>query len=310
MSANFNKIKEIALSGRPMTTEEQELYYTLTDTEMDAISEIYLHSVSTNDEKAIANEFERIFRKLEQENPKAAENIAEWSKFTTVDELMQHFHDSSVYNLNEIMVLILQDKSVPEKVRDAVVEKLYEKNMGLVHAIISKYSRVDDGKMSNEELEQIGRVSIYKAIDRYDVSKGNRFSTLATTVIHNDIAGLFQNKVNKQRMNESSLNDLVENSKDGSGEAREKIDFIADPSMTPAEKLAKEAEIEQLYLVLDKLPPEQKFVAYARFGLAGVERKTQNEIAEYMHMSQANVSKIENAMLAKLKVLLLNTGMY
>ena len=83
-----------------------------------------------------------------------------------------------------------------------------------------------------------------------------------------------------------------------------------DPNPTAEEIIRKESEKEIIKEQLNKLNLEQKFVAYCRYGIDGVPKKTQAEIADYMHMSQANVSKIEGTMHVKLKQLLDEAGMF
>ena len=97
---------------------------------------------------------------------------------------------------------------------------------------------------------------------------------------------------------------------DNGGSTKTLMDYQYDLNETPHEKVIKESENEIIYDVLNTLPIEQKFIAYCRFGLGGVEKKTQAEIAGYMHMSQANVSKIENNMLSALKRELTRKGFF
>ena len=55
---------------------------------------------------------------------------------------------------------------------------------------------------------------------------------------------------------------------------------------------------------LEYLKPEEKYILIYRFGLNNGEIKTQKEIAETIHMSQANVSKIQKNCLHKLRLIL------
>lgn len=307
-SEEYKNLLNIILSGTYFTKEDGQRFQALSDEEKkDFHKEVEKNQTQIMNAK-INREFMRVFNKMKKENPEAASFIGRYAKFTDEESFNQHFADNTNYKLNEAMVAVIQDDETPEEIKDVVKERLYSKNIGLIGSMLHKYANKDDGKMTMEDIGQDTKRAFFeKIIPTYDVSHGSRFSTYATTIIHNVIVGTYTTTANKRREKEISMETKIDG---GDGTPKELLDFQVDPHLNPEELWRKEAESEVLYEILNKLTPEQKFVAYCRFGLGGKPKKTQSEIAEYMHMSQANVSKIENAMLARMKTFLRNTGVF
>lgn len=307
-SEEYKTLLDVILSGQYFNKEQGSMYKQLPQEEKEAFNKEVAANQTQIMNSKINREFKRVFNKLQVSNPEAAENIAKIAKFTDDESFNQHFADNTNYKLNEVMVAVIQDEDTPEDIKDIVKERLYTKNVGLIGSILRKYANPDDGKMTMEDLGQEAKRALFeKIIPTYDISHGSRFSTYATTIFHNVVVGSYTAKVNKYRSKEISMETKIDG---GDGSPKELLDFQEDPHPNPEELWRREAEDEVLYEILNKLTPEQKFVAYCRFGLGGKTKKTQSEIAEYMHMSQANVSKIENAMLARMKTFLRNTGVF
>lgn len=74
-------------------------------------------------------------------------------------------------------------------------EKLFEENENLIHSIIKKYI-IGAGKYSlndYDDLAQIARIALCKAIDKYDPNKG-ALSTFAYPVIRNALYNAFRDQ--------------------------------------------------------------------------------------------------------------------
>lgn len=68
-------------------------------------------------------------------------------------------------------------------------EEMICQNLGLVHACCNRYR----GRgMDYEDLYQAGCIGLVKAVDRFDDSRGHKFSTYAVPVILGEIRGLFR----------------------------------------------------------------------------------------------------------------------
>lgn len=238
---------------------------------------------------------------IQDEAKEAKDNFLRISK--TADKNSKEY-------LNAKRALEEADKKLKEneEVKEIAKERIYTKNLGLIISLLKTYNNKDDGKMTMADIGQDCRLAFFtKAVAKYDLSRGAKFSTYTTTVLSNLIKSIYTNKVNKMRTLEDSLEKPITGEE---GTVKTLLDYQVDPNPTGEEIVRKEAENEILYNTLNMLSLEEKFVVCCRYGLGGVPKKTQAEIADYMHMSQANVSKIEGNMRVKLKKLLTTEGMF
>lgn len=63
----------------------------------------------------------------------------------------------------------------------------------------------------------------------------------------------------------------------------------------------KSEETEALARCANKLPERERQIIKMRFGILGIEKKTQKEIADIMGISQSYISRLEKKVLSKLK---------
>lgn len=82
--------------------------------------------------------------------------------------------------MEEMSVLIAKSQNGDKEAREALVEK----NLGLVHHIVRRFA----GRgYELEDLFQIGVIGLIKAIDKFDLSLGVKFSTYAVPLITGEI---------------------------------------------------------------------------------------------------------------------------
>lgn len=82
--------------------------------------------------------------------------------------------------MEETSVLIAKSQSGDKEAREVLIEK----NLGLVHHIVRRFA----GRgYELEDLFQIGVIGLIKAIDKFDLSLGLRFSTYAVPMITGEI---------------------------------------------------------------------------------------------------------------------------
>lgn len=74
--------------------------------------------------------------------------------------------------------------------------EMIEENMGLIYNVIHR-SFPTYKEQYQEEMVQIGMISLFKAIKNFDESKGIKFSTLATTIIKNDLYTFVTNDIKR-----------------------------------------------------------------------------------------------------------------
>lgn len=82
--------------------------------------------------------------------------------------------------MEELSVLIARSQSGDKEAREVLIEK----NLGLVHHIVRRFA----GRgYELEDLFQIGVIGLIKAIDKFDLSLGLKFSTYAVPMITGEI---------------------------------------------------------------------------------------------------------------------------
>lgn len=300
-------LEQAILDGRPFNADEVELFLSLSDAERDRLADLSVANEDKTKDKKLKKEIDRVVKKTVDEI--LAEG-GEVIKGLLADCSLDDYRDTDDYSLNEQLILVYQDPDTPADVKEYAFNTFYQKNVGLVGTTLQRFSTKSDGKFSMEDLAQEARIAFIRAVDTFNVKKGYRFTTYYNTVATNALIAVFKNRVNKMREKEFSIDATIANDKGGTESSL--LDLIADPEAAdPLEGVMKEAEIELVYEALNNLDLSKKFVAYARFGLIeGSTKKNQNDIADLLNMSQANVSKIENTMLQDLKRELIKLGMY
>lgn len=303
----YEKLMNSINNGTKLSNEELEYLNTLDQSEYDALVNLYLDSVQAKEDEALKQVFIEEYTKLTSAYPITIAKLKPALRVLNDGTFSKNYHNKYKQELNELMVAIIRDETIDKAVRDEVLDRLMEKNIGLIGSILRRYSNKNDSKMTMQDLGQDARIALMRAIDKYNLYSENKFSTFAVTVLRNCIITKYTSKVNDMRSKEISFETPVA---DDGGAVKTLLDYQVDTSLNPEELVMKDASENIIYDVLNTLTMEQKFVAYCRFGLGGVPKKTQAEIAEYMHMSQANVSKIENNMLKAMKKGLAKAGLF
>lgn len=178
-------------------------------------------------------------------------------------------------------------------------QMIAENNMELIGYTAKKFNTCG---ISYDELVSIGHVGFTKALNNFDKSREVTFSTFCIHCIRNEI--LFNlRKEKKHMLNNISLNKTLATDKNGNElELQEILDLDETLGVKSLEEnVIAEDDKEILMKAIGDLKEKEKIVLIYRFGLDGKERLTQNQIAEMIGMSQANVSKIEKLALKKAK---------
>ena len=115
--------------------------------------------------------------------------------------------------------------------------------------------------------------------------------------IANEILMFFRG--NKKRGLEISINDQIDVDKDGNPLTY--LDIISQPETIESD-LDMKVHIEKLRALVDSvLLPREKEIIVLRYGLKGYQPRTQREVARYLGISRAYVSRIEKKALEKMK---------
>lgn len=162
---------------------------------------------------------------------------------TITDSVKLYFHD-----INKIPLLTLEEEQalgyrILEGDQEAV-DKLIEHNLKLVVSIAKKYS---DCGLSIMDLVQEGTIGLATAANKYDVTKGFRFSTYATWWIRQSISNALSSQCRQIRV-PTHVNNMVRKVKQTASLLTQQLQ--REP--TPAE-LAKELNIpiEKLTIALN-----------------------------------------------------------
>lgn len=171
---------------------------------------------------------------------------------------------------------------------------LVEHNLRLVAHIVKKYySSAND----YDDLISVGIVGLIKAINTFDFSKAKRLSSYASTCIQNEILMLFRNSRKNQQ--EISLSEAVDTDKDGNNLVLMDLISVNDDIV---DRLDIKFKSERLGRYINEvLDNREKTVIALRYGLNGMEEKTQREIADMLNISRSYVSRIETKALTKLR---------
>lgn len=215
-------------------------------------------------------------------------------------------------------------------------EQYIKGNLRLVLSIIQRFSSSNENV---DDLFQIGCIGLMKAIDHFDVTQNVKFSTYAVPMIIGEIRRYLRDN-NSIRVSRS-LRDIAykaiyakealmkKNEKEPTvceiakeiGISKEEIVFALDAIQSPVslyepvyseggdtlylmdqisdKKNKEENWLEKISLkeAMDKLCERENHIIRLRF----FEGKTQMEVAEEIHISQAQVSRLEKSALQNMK---------
>lgn len=224
-----------------------------------------------------------------------------------------------------------------QKGDEEAMHRLVEQNTGLVKSIALKFS---SSEYETEDLVQIGFMGLLKAINKFDVSYDVMFSTYAVPMIMGEIKRHFRDhgKIKISRTLKSEIQVLRQMQSDLSVrfgtaprlsqlaeamgtttdhileimEASEQVSHIVslDDQLTEKEyesaRMAESPEKRLDWIMMkseiENLEKKEKQVILLRY----FRDMTQSEIAELMHVSQVQVSRIEKKALMKIRKKLVN----
>lgn len=175
-------------------------------------------------------------------------------------------------------------------------EELAEKDEKLVQYMAKRF--VNTG-IDEDELIGIAYEGYVKALNMYRKNKKTKFSTYACKCMGNEIL-CFLRKEKKWTDNVTSMNAPIGVDKNGNALDLEKV--LKEESTKALDEMIISKDIDALVLEsLNILNETEKIITIYRFGLGGVEEKTQKTIAQELGISQAYVSKLEKDCLVKIK---------
>ncbi len=232
---------------------------------------------------------------------------------------------------DQIIDYVLKAKNGDENAK----EILFRQNSPLIKSVIKRFKNKG---VEYDDLYQIGCIGFIKAINNFDVTYGVQFSTYTVPMIIGEIKRYMRDngaiKVSRSlKILANKINRYVDEYQAQNGEApkvntiaetfdisQEEVVVAMDSSRMPISIHDRFEEDEEGQALIDKIPSnynedvelnkihlstlierlsekEKKIVVLRYF-----RDKTQSEVAEYMGVSQVQISRLESKILNKIRV--------
>jgi RNA polymerase sigma factor (sigma-70 family) len=159
-----------------------------------------------------------------------------------------------------------------KKVRDLLIEC----NQRLVHNLATKH--LNPGQ-NLDELKSDANVSLMRAVEKFDYSRGNKFSTYATWAIMKNFARSIPDENTRKQRYLTGTEELFEG----------KADVRTDEQEVVA---AAEQARDRVNRLLDYLDPRTAEVIRMRAGLDGSEEMTLEQIGQHFGITKERVRQI------------------
>lgn len=174
--------------------------------------------------------------------------------------------------------------------REAVATKkrLISANLRLVVSVAKKYGA--GSLLSFNELVSDGNVSLMKAVEKFDYTTGNRFSTYATWALYRNFARTIpdeRKRVERFRPGDVSLLEL-------------KPDYRSAPRQAERVYVERTAQVERF---MSGLNERERAIVEMRYGFGSVDSKpkTLRQVGQCMGVTKERVRQIEIRALEKMR---------
>lgn len=186
--------------------------------------------------------------------------------------------------------LVLEYRNGNKKARD----KLVEHNLRLVVYVAKKF---EGSGVNIEDLISIGTIGLIKAVNTFNPEKNIKLATYASRCIENEIL-MYLRKVNHRRL-DISLDEPL--NIDWDGNELLLSDVLGSDGLEINDNIELEDERRILYECMAELSDRERLIMNMRFGMGGLEEKTQKEVADELGISQSYISRLEKRIILKLK---------
>ncbi|MDE7218188.1 MAG: sigma-70 family RNA polymerase sigma factor [Oscillospiraceae bacterium] len=154
-----------------------------------------------------------------------------------------------------------------------------------------------------DDLMQAGQIGLWKVIDGYDLSSGNKFLTYAAPAVKRAVIDLIrqysQDKAWKSRVDQSSLLDSPSGS--NSEESPTETSAATLNVKNPEQILIEQETIAELHEAMEALPDRENVYVQCRFGFTDGKTHPLTETAQYFHLTESRAKGVERSALKLLK---------
>ncbi|RNC29504.1 MAG: RNA polymerase sigma-E factor [Candidatus Dichloromethanomonas elyunquensis] len=176
----------------------------------------------------------------------------------------------------------------------SVKDTLIERNLRLVVYISRKFENTGIGI---EDLVSIGTIGLIKAVNTFDPSKKIKLATYASRCIENEIL-MYLRRNNKIR-SEVSFDEPL--NIDWDGNELLLSDVLGTDNDIISRPIEEEVDRRLLFQAMASLTEREKLIMELRFGMGGIEEKTQKEVADRLGISQSYISRLEKRIIRRLR---------
>ena len=173
-------------------------------------------------------------------------------------------------------------------------QALIERNLRLVVYIARRFENTG---INIEDLISIGTIGLIKAINTYDSGKNIKLATYASRCIENEIL-MFLRKTSNRR-SEVSFDEPLNTDWDGNELLLS--DILGTDSDMVMRPMEDDVDRKLLLDAVNKLSEREREIIIMRFGLGGIEERTQKEVADLMGISQSYISRLEKRIILRLR---------
>jgi RNA polymerase primary sigma factor len=170
-----------------------------------------------------------------------------------------------------------------------VKNQIVRANLRLVVSIARKHLRPSPGAPGLMELISDGNITLMRAVEGFDVHKGNRFSTYSTLALMKGFARSIP--MMQSRARQSSGGEML-------------LPEVADVRLTSTERLF---DREQITSLMSQLDGREREVIRAHFGLDEAAPATYEQVGERFGLSKQRVRQIEQLAIAKMRAIAANS---
>lgn len=165
-------------------------------------------------------------------------------------------------------------------------ERIVLENEKLIYFVLKKYHLYEQCG----DFYDLGMLGLCKGAKTYSVEKNTKLSTYLTKCISNEIFSHFR----KPSPVTIPLDSVVY-------ENLTLEDTIKDKNIDIERDLIIKTEFERANEIIKSLPDIERLIINYSFNINGYEKMTQTELADYFNLSQAQISRIKNKALEKIK---------